>query len=144
MFFHIPKSPCSTPTTMPTFTRPELEESMVVTSADREGVAGGAGQFDPDRLGFGVFEDRLGPVFSAPSAALETAERYARSDHAVGVDPHGAGRDRGCDAVCALQVTGPHSGGQAVLGAVGQFECFVLGREACHSEYRAEDLFLRD
>src|SRR5580693_9482891 len=59
-------------------------------SAEGEGVAGTAGELDPDRLFLEVLVDGVDAILPAEPGVLEPAEGHRGRDNPVGVDPHAA------------------------------------------------------
>ena len=70
-------------------------------SAQGERVARTAGQLDPDRLVLGVLVDGIDAVLATDPRQAVAAERDARGDDAVGVDPDRAGAQRWAATRCA-------------------------------------------
>ena len=92
----------------------------------------------------GVEVDRAVAALVAEAGGLHAAERGAQVAHVVGVQPHHAGLDRLREVVRALEVVGPHVGGQPVLGVVRQRQGLLVGVERGDCHDRAEDLLLED
>src|SRR5262249_23872017 len=109
-------------------------------SAQGEGVTRAAAEFHPDRLCLEVVIDPGEAVFTAQARSAVPAERHARGDDPVGVDPYGAGPDLGSDPVGSGNVFGPYRPGQPVGGVDGQFHRLVFGGEGVGGQDRAEDL----
>src|SRR5215467_12874359 len=91
-----------------------------------EGVAGAAGEFDPDRFVLEVFVDRGEAVLPAEPRGSVAAKGHAGSDDPVGIDPYRAGAQLGRHPVGAVDVLGPHRAGQAVRSVVGQLQRLVF------------------
>ena len=68
-------------------------------------------------------------VLPAQARGAVAAERHARRDHPVGVDPDRSGPEPGRDPVRAVHVLGPDRAGQPVGSVVGQLQRLVLGGE---------------
>src|SRR5215469_10779322 len=89
---------------------------MLVGLSQGEGVAGAAGEFDPDRFVLEVFVNCGEAVLPAEPRGSVAAKGHARRDDPVGVDPYRAGAQLGRYPVGAVDVLGPHRAGQPVRG----------------------------
>ena len=83
--------------------------------------------------------------FSRPTPERLTPPNGASTGvRIIGVDPAGAGFERGGDAVGAGKVAGEDAGGEAEFGGVGAGDDLVLAVEIEHAHDGAEDLLARD
>src|SRR5215204_1614428 len=110
--------------------------------AEHEGVAGLAGELDPDRLDLGVLVQGLQPILPADTARLVTAEGRVEGDGPISVDPDRASPQGVGDPVGPLDILGPDARGQAEARLVRLTDDFLLTLSGYYREHRAEDLFL--
>src|SRR5262249_30849828 len=89
---------------------------------------------DPNRLGLGVIVHRLATHLTAIARLADAAERTARIDALVAVDPAHACANLAREPVRALQVAGPEPAAEPVVGAVRDRQRLVVGGKACHGD----------
>ena len=95
---------------------------------------------DVDGFEVAVELERIVAAFTADAARLHASKRGAQVAHVLGVDPAHAGVDRVRHAVRSPNVVGPHVGGEAVRGRVGQADGVGLVAERHGDQDRSEDL----
>src|SRR5262249_34247479 len=98
----------------------------------------------PNRLYVGVLLERVRAEIPPEAALLVAAERRARVESVVGVDPDGAGLDLAGHTVRQLDVPGPDRRDQPINRSVGDRDRLVRTLETDHREHGSEDLLLRD
>src|SRR5208282_2324536 len=96
---------------------------------------------DVDGLLLRVEVQRPVTAFVPHAGSLDASERRPQIADVVRVQPDHAGLHPLREGVRALEVPGPEIGGEAVLYAVCQFQCLLLGVEWRDGDDRTEDLF---
>jgi hypothetical protein len=96
-------------------------------STEDEGVAGGAGGFNPG----GFFDEEPGhgfdAVFASVAAVLYAAEGHGCVDGAVGVNPHRSYSQGFANPEGSLNIASPNPGGETVTGIVGDLDGLGFG-----------------
>ena len=103
-----------------------------------------ARQFHRHGFPFGVVLDRGFAVFSALARLFEAAERGARVDDVVAVDPDRARLYFAGEEVGLVDVLRPDRGGEAVVGVIRPRDHFVDVLEGQHAHDGAKDFVFRD
>src|SRR5690606_30706808 len=101
-------------------------------------------EIDPHALDLRVQVERVLPELAPVAGLLVAAERGRGVEGVIGVDPDGARLDATRDAVGALDVARPDSGGEAVDRGVRQSDRLFLVAEGQRGQHRAEDLLASD
>ncbi len=129
----------------------ELGGAVDRIAVGRRRAAGQRVQGRLDRLGrlrrrrrrFEVFGQSFAPALAAEAALAIAAEAGGGVEQVGRIDPHHAGLDLRGDFERAIDVLGPHRGGEAVAGVVGERDRFVGRAEGHRRQHRPEDLLAR-
>ena len=90
-----------------------------------------------------IFGQPLAPALAAKAALAIAAEAGAGVEQVGRVDPDHAGLELRGDLKRAVEVLGPHRGGEAVARVVGERHRLVGRAEAHRHQHRAEHFFAR-
>src|SRR4051812_32778440 len=96
---------------------------------------------DADVLGLGEETERFLAAFAADAALFHAAEGNAEIADEPAVYPNGAGVNFFSDAMGAIEVLGPDTGGEAVIAVVRVADHFVFAVERRDGHDGPEDFF---
>src|ERR1700678_2211016 len=98
-------------------------------------------QIDINLLGLEILVNAMDPQFPAEARLFKPTPRRFHTRWLHVIDPYHAGADSLNHAHSAIDISGPHSGGQSKRGVVGNLERLALVLKWNHADHRTKDLF---